>query len=152
MFERILVPVDFSEFSEGTVRAACELARRFKSEIHLLHVIPTLDYFAPYESFVPVANLEAVQKDVEAEVYAGLAALARFAEEVAVEKAIRQGTAFVEIIEYARGENIDLIVMATHGRSGIEQALLGSVAEKVVRRSPCPVLTFRPKGKAFSVP
>ena len=59
---------------------------------------------------------------------------------------------FVEIIDYAKSESIDLIVMGTHGRSAIENILIGNVAEKVVRKSPCPVMTIRPTGKEFKMP
>ena len=69
-----------------------------------------------------------------------------------VRKVVRTGVAFVEIIDYAKTEGIDLIVMGTHGRSGIEHILIGNVAEKVVRKSPCPVMTIRPKGKEFKCP
>jgi len=65
---------------------------------------------------------------------------------------VKTGVTFVEIIDYIKQQEIDLVVMGTHGRSGIEHILIGSVAEKVVRKSPCPVLTVRPKGKAFKMP
>jgi len=67
-------------------------------------------------------------------------------------KIIRTGVTFVEIIDYINEEGIDLVVMGTHGRSCIEHMLIGSVAEKVVRKSPCPVLTVRPKGRPFEMP
>ena len=68
------------------------------------------------------------------------------------EGAVLSGEPFVEIIRYARQENADLIVMATHGRTGIEHMLLGSVAEKVVRKSPCPVLTIKKTSQTFTMP
>ena len=64
-----------------------------------------------------------------------------------VTKAIHTGVVSLEIIDYVRTEQVDLIVMGTHGRGGLEHILIGSVAEKVVRKSPCPVLTVRPAGK-----
>jgi nucleotide-binding universal stress UspA family protein len=63
--------------------------------------------------------------------------------------AIRTGVSFVEIVEYVRTEGIDLVIMATHGRGGLQHIIIGSAAEKVVRKSPCPVLTIRPAKKQF---
>lgn len=69
-----------------------------------------------------------------------------------VDRVIRMGTPFVEIVRYAKEKEIDLIVMGTHGRTGVVHALIGSVAEKVVRKAPCPVLTVRPEGHQFVLP
>ena len=65
---------------------------------------------------------------------------------------VRVGAAFMEIIDYARGNEIDLIVIGTHGRSGLMHILMGSVAERIVRKSPCPVLTVKPEGHQFVMP
>jgi nucleotide-binding universal stress UspA family protein len=69
-----------------------------------------------------------------------------------VRLALRRGAAFVEIVRYARDEGVDLITIATHGRTGLRHALFGSVAEKVVRKAPCPVLSVRPREHEFSLP
>jgi nucleotide-binding universal stress UspA family protein len=69
-----------------------------------------------------------------------------------VTRSVIRGTPFVEIVRYAREQNVDLIVMGTHGRTGLEHALIGSVTEKVVRKAPCPVLTVRPEGHQFVMP
>jgi nucleotide-binding universal stress UspA family protein len=71
---------------------------------------------------------------------------------VKIEKIIRHGRPFIEILAVAREENVDLIVTATHGRGGLEHVLFGSVAEKVVRKAPCPVLSIRLPGHEFSIP
>ncbi len=71
---------------------------------------------------------------------------------IEVEGAVLSGEPFVEIIKHAKQKHIDLIVMATHGRTGIEHMLLGSVAEKVVRKSPCAVLTIKKTGQTFTMP
>ena len=65
---------------------------------------------------------------------------------------VRTGTPFVEIVRHAKENDVDLIVMGTHGRTGLVHALIGSVAEKVVRKAPCPVLTVRPEGHQFIMP
>ena len=75
-----------------------------------------------------------------------------WAEGKLVVRATAQGTPFLEIIRYAKEKDIDMIVMGTHGRSGLVHMLMGSVAEKVVRKAPCPVLTVRPEGHKFVMP
>jgi universal stress protein A len=147
MFNKILVPLDFSDYTDEIVRVAVQLAKKFDSTLHLLHVIPNMDYFTPYESFLPVESLVNIQRDIEREVEKDMDGVARKTEDVPAVKVVRTGVAFVEITDYVRAENIDLVVMGTHGRGGLEHILLGSVAEKVVRKSPCPVLTIRPAGK-----
>lgn len=147
MFEKILVPVDFSEYTDHILGFAVEIAQKFGSSLHLLHVIPNMDYFTPYESFMAADNMVEVQKGIEGEVEKDLQKVAAKITGVAVTNAVRTGVAFIEVIDYVRSEGISLVVMGTHGRGGFEHILMGSVAEKVVRRSPCPVLTIRPAGK-----
>jgi nucleotide-binding universal stress UspA family protein len=69
-----------------------------------------------------------------------------------ITRAVRVGAAFMEIIEYAQSQQIDLIVIGTHGRSGFAHILMGSVAERVVRKAPCPVLSVKPEGHQFVSP
>jgi nucleotide-binding universal stress UspA family protein len=144
MFSKILVPVDFASYTGHILRYATEIATRFGSSLHLIHVIPNMDYFGPYESFMAAGTIMTVQKGVEVEVRKNLEEVAGRVTGIGVTQAIRTGTAFVEIISYVEDQGIDLVVMGTHGRGRIDHILLGSVAEKVVRRSPCPVLTIRP--------
>lgn len=151
MFKKVLCAVDFSEFTNQIVAYASEVAKRFDSELHLIHVIPNLNYFTPYESFLTPENLVAIERNIEGEVEKDFDKIIKKLD-MPVKKAIKTGVTFVEIIDYIKTEGIDLVVIGTHGRSGIEHILIGSVAEKVVRKSPCPVLTIRPKGKAFSMP
>lgn len=151
MFSRILCPIDFSEVTDEIIAYAADLAGRYGSELHVLHVIPNLNYFTPYESFLTPENLVAIEQNIGREVERDFQkVLAKLDREVV--KVIRTGVTFVEIIDYIKEQGIDLVVMGTHGRSGIEHILIGSVAEKVVRKSPCPVLTIRPKGRQFTMP
>lgn len=151
MFKKILCPVDFSEFTGDVVTYAADISKQYGAELHVLHVIPNLTYFTPYESFLTPENLVAMEKNIQDEVDRDFKkVLSKVG--VDVRKVVRTGVAFVEIIDYAKTEGIDLIVMGTHGRSGIEHILIGNVAEKVVRKSPCPVMTIRPRGKEFKMP
>jgi len=146
--ERILVPTDFSECAEQARSYAAELAKRFASEVHLLHVVAPLA-LPGYVGPIPEDLLhpeEGARKELEAWDEPALK------EAKQVIRAVSMGTPFVEVIRYARDRNVDLIVMGTHGRSGIAHALIGSVTERVVRKSPCPVLTVRPEAHQFVMP
>jgi nucleotide-binding universal stress UspA family protein len=145
MFSKILVPIDFSEYTDEILEYATEIARKFGASLHLIHVIPTMDYFTPYESFITPENVEAAQQAIAVDVKKHLEETAGRISGITVARAVLTGAAFVEITQYAESEGIDLIVMGTHGRGGIEHLLLGSVAGRVIRRAPCPVLTIRPK-------
>jgi universal stress protein A len=139
---RILVPVDLSEFAERAAVYAAELARLTQGEMTFLTVVN--DVF-PYFDFFPV--------DYATGDYIGL--MTERAEEKLREIAERccpdststtvvvRGYPAAEIVEYARANGFDLIVMASHGHSGIEHALLGSISEKVLRKAHCPVLIVR---------
>jgi nucleotide-binding universal stress UspA family protein len=151
MFEKILCPVDFSEFTDEILAYAINIAKRFDSELHLIHVIPNLNYFTPYESFLTPENLVAIERNIEGEVGRDFDKITKKLD-LPFTRIIKTGVTFVEIIDYINDQGISLVVMGTHGRSGIEHILIGSVAEKVVRKSPCPVLTVRPKDKAFKMP
>ena len=152
MFQKILVPLDFSDYTDEIMNVAAQIAQKFGSTIHLLHVIPNMDYFTPYESFLSAGNLVNIQREIEREVGKDMEAVAEKIKDIPVTKAIHTGIAVLEIVDYVRTEKIDLVVMGTHGRGGLEHILIGSVAEKVVRKSPCPVLTIRPAAKQFPTP
>ena len=151
MFKKILCPVDFSQFTQDVIDCALDLAKKYGAELHVMHVVPNMTYFTPYESFLTPENLVVIEKNIQDEVERKFTKLLKN-DTVPTKRVIRTGVPFVEIIDYARGESIDLIVMGTHGHSTIEHILIGNVAEKVVRKSPCPVMTVRPKGKVFKMP
>jgi len=141
---RILVPTDFSKFSKIAVNYAVALAEKFGAELYLLHVVQDLALFIPDA----VAVVPPVAVPVDQFTVAARAALDRVVEEnqlerFTVHREVREGTPFYEIIRFAKEANIDLIVMGTHGHTGLAHVLLGSVTEKVVRKAPCPVLTIR---------
>jgi len=134
VLERILVPIDFGQTSEAALTYAIELTRLFGARLHLLHVF---DLSTDIRGFpVPVGEPEGGAEN-------HLAALLCRADrrDLGPVCESRVGTPADEILEYASLRDIDLIVMGTHGREGIARALLGSVAEMVVRKATCPVLT-----------
>ena len=142
-FKKILVPVDFSGCSAEAVRAGAELAQRFDAELVVVHVFEPILYTTPdgYPFLMP-EQIESLLADyAKALERAKLDAQAAGAKRVQVQEL--QGFAASEIIAHATRGGFDLIVLGTHGRTGIKHALLGSVAEKVVRTAPCPVLTVR---------
>ena len=142
-FKKILVPVDFSEHSRKAVKVAAELARSFGTPITLMHAYVIPSY--PLPEGVVFAGAEAVA-ELLGKSQDALNALKSAALDLGaphVDILMTEGGAFAEIIRVAREKGHDLIVMGTHGRTGIRHALLGSVAEKVVRKASCAVLTVR---------
>ena len=151
--KRILVPTDFSANSKHALSYACAFAEQFGAELHLLHVLqdlvamvpePGLAFPAPGEYMIQLQ--ESAEKGLEEFLDRS------WAEKQTVVRALRQGPPFVEIVRYAKESEIDLVVLSTHGRSGLAHVLLGSVAERVVRKAPCPVLTVRPSEHQFVMP
>ena len=148
--QRFLVPVDFSEDANQAVEYAIDLASKLGARVTLLHVIQPpplgggdMDVTVPYTY---IQNLEAevtnrMQAYLERVTAAGLEG----------EIAVVHGVPFQEILETAKAQQVDLIIMGTQGRTGLQHVLMGSVAEKVVRLAPCPVLVVRqPTGVPIS--
>lgn len=142
-FKNILVPVDFSVHSTHAVVVAADLARRFEAKLTLLHVFQPPSYVAPegYLLYSP-AQLREVMDAFEKQLH-DVKKDALAAGAVHVETKQLQGIAWSEITAFARVQQHDLIVMGTHGRTGLQHAILGSVAERVLRHVPCPVLVVR---------
>jgi universal stress protein A len=147
--KKVLVPIDFSDYSKSALKYAVNFAKSFNADIILIYVVEPVIYppdFSMGQIAMPSINTEwddrakdELQKLAKSEI-AGVAS---------VKTIIKTGKPFVEIIETAKEENVDLIIIATHGHSGVEHILFGSTAEKVVRKSPCPVLTLREPLKGF---
>jgi nucleotide-binding universal stress UspA family protein len=142
--KRVLVPTDFSEYSQAALTYGVALAEKFGSSLYLLHIVQDLALFVPDA----IAIAPPIAPPVEQFRAAAQTALERLVrenqlEKLAVQCRVAEGTPFYEIIRFAKEEDIDLIVMGTHGHSGLAHVLLGSVTEKVVRKAPCPVLTVR---------
>lgn len=144
-WSRILVPTDFSESSAEAVRCGVELARERGAALILLHVGEAA---AQVATEFPL-GLEASLQDAERE---RLLRILAPADQIAVrpEFVMCSGAPAEEIVRCASEREVDLIVMGTHGRGGVSHLLLGSVAEKVIRTAPCPVLVIRQAAAAAS--
>ena len=141
---KILVPVDFSEFSAKAVQYGSEFAKTFDAELILGHVleIPTYPMGMGMEAAAPMY----ISADVTPVVEERLDKLMKehVAKGVKVRRWVRESTTpFLEIIQMAKDEDVDLIIMPTHGRTGLSHLIIGSTAERVVRQAPCPVLVVR---------
>jgi nucleotide-binding universal stress UspA family protein len=143
-WQRILCPVDFSETSEKAMQDAAELARTLSARLTLLHVYQLPGYTLPEgPAFARPEVLARHAVEVNEELSKLKERIAREAR-IAVDAAAVLGDPAPEILRFARDRRQDLIVMGTHGRTGLPHALIGSVAERVIRKAPCPVLTVRP--------
>lgn len=146
---RILVPIDFSDHSKKALQYAIPFAEQFRASIDLLYVVEPAIYPADF-SFGQV-GFPAVEDELRhrgAEELEGLIKR-EIGGRVKARSGVRTGKAAYEIEQYAREESIDLIIIATHGHSGVGHVLFGSTAEKVVRHAPCPVLVVRLAEKEF---
>ena len=148
MFTRILVPMDFSAPSDAALEYARTVAARFGASLHLLHVAED-PYRALYSAEAYVPDVEGLREELIAAAIGRLKDRLRSSDVRELEPTTEAliGTPAWSIVEYAGAHDIDLIVMGTHGRGGMSHLLMGSVAERVVRTAPCPVLTVRQAGK-----
>ena len=137
----ILCPIDFSECSDEALVHASSLAKQLKARLFILHVsqLPV-----PYNEGIPVYSPHAAEVAADE---ARLKTIDPPDEGVDFERHHRLGDPAPEILDFITAHHIDLVVLGTHGRKGLSRLLMGSVAEQVVRQSPCPVLTYRVAGK-----
>ena len=140
--QHFLVPVDFSNYSASALDYAIDLAKKLGARITLVHVIHAMPLGVPEAGVaLPVSYWQEIETEVSQMLeeqrkriqHAGLRG----------ETVVAHGVPFQEIIKVAKAKNADLIIMGTHGRTGISHILLGSVTEKVLRLAPCPVLVTR---------
>ena len=143
--KNILMPTDLSDYAGYALNYAREFASTYGANLHLLHV---LDLYWLGSGTVIANALPQYQQDKQDQ----LNAIKSEIEGVDVKATVATGVPHVEIVRYARDHDIDLIVLATHGRTGISHALIGSVAEKVVQMAPCPVLTVKHPEHEFVLP
>lgn len=140
----ILAPTDFSEHSHHALEYARLFAERWGASLHLLNVIEPA-VFPAEGGLTPIGAMK-IADDMEESANAHLHRMIERPElsGLTIQTSIAYGRASSGIIDYAAENGIDLIVIATHGRTGIEHLIFGSTAERVVREAPCPVLTVRP--------
>ena len=142
-FKKILVPTDFSPHSQEALRTAVDVAQKYGASITLIHVYEPVAYTLP-EGYVLVTPQQLVDLNSELErrlAKAKAEAVQAGVREISTE--LLQGPPPHEIVDFAQQKAMDLIVMGTHGRTGIKHTLLGSIAERVLRKAACPVLTVK---------
>jgi nucleotide-binding universal stress UspA family protein len=140
--KHILVPIDFSPDADQALEYAIELGQKLQARLTLLHVIHLTPLtMGDSVTAFPGNFLEAIETDAEQLINASLGRLHHAG--LAGETVIVHGVPFQSIIDTAKDKGADLIVMGTHGRTGLTHVLMGSVAERVVRLAPCPVLVTR---------
>jgi nucleotide-binding universal stress UspA family protein len=142
---KILVPFDFSEHSDKALRWAVGMAEKWQASVLLFHVVSIPTYPMVTEAFFDASQLEAsLREDTEQK----MREVAAKDKTVTLRTQVKMGEPFWDICRIAEEEKVDLIVMGSHGRTGLAHVLLGSVAERVVRHAPCPVLVIGRKALA----
>ncbi|MFN3739947.1 MAG: universal stress protein [Thermodesulfovibrionales bacterium] len=142
MVKKILLPTDFSEGSKNALPYAVELTKQYNASLYMIHVIYDINQASGLH--VPHVNLDQLYSEIES---VAKKELERFGLEelrgMNVQREVLRGVPYEEIVKYAEKNQIDLIVIGTHGRKGLEKIFFGSTAEQVVRKAPCAVLTVR---------
>lgn len=143
--KKILVPIDFSEYSKMSLDYAIEFSKIFKSELFLIYVIEPIIY--PSDFGLGQIPINQVDFEIQSRAEDELKKLIneKMPADMKCTCIVKTGKPFLEIINAAKEYDCDLIIIASHGHTGIEHILFGSTAEKVVRKSPIPVLTVRQK-------
>ena len=139
----ILFPTDFSEGAANALKYAVDVAKRYGAKLHILHVIYDIAKASGW--YVPHISMDQMYKDIEVGAKKelerfGLQDLSGLKD---VERTVSTGVPHEVIVDFVKKNKIDMIVIGTHGRSGIDRILFGSTAAQVVRNAPCPVLTVR---------
>ncbi|MBS1270929.1 MAG: Universal stress protein A [Candidatus Marinimicrobia bacterium] len=150
--KNILYTTDFSEFSRFALPYVVEMAEKFEADLHCLYVVEPIN--TPVDFGWTQVNYAELEENHVEHAEKSLKSIVEedIPQHIRTHSVVRHGRSFKEIIDYARDEGIDLIVMATHGLSGLSHILFGSTTEKVVRKSPCPVLTVRDPEHEFEMP
>jgi nucleotide-binding universal stress UspA family protein len=139
--EKILVPVDFSECSKKALQYAIPFARQFEAALTLLHVVQ-VNYYVGDFGTIDTALLETEMRKNGEKQLAELVSK-EVGKDLRCQAVVRSGRVVSEIVDVAKQMEIDVIIISTHGHTGLKHVLLGSVAENVVRHAPCPVLIVR---------
>ncbi len=153
MFKKILFCTDFSEDSHCAFTYALHLSKKFNSRLLILHVTPEPVHPDQLSIYLPEEKLQELRKAQKKEIDQQLEThyIKKMRGFKNYKVIVKEGEPFVEILTLAKEESVKLIVMGTHGRTGLDHLLFGSTAEKVVRKSPVPVLTIRLPGRKFKM-
>ncbi len=147
--KKILFPTDFSEASHYALAYAVEMKKILNAELEIVHILfdegNIVAFYIP-QMGMPMQNLSPDFEDGARKQFDEFVANAPELKDVEFTTKILRGNPYSEIIKEAENGNFDMIIIGTHGRTGLEHVLFGSTAELVVRKAPCPVLTVRPKG------
>lgn len=138
---RIVCPTDFSPTSAKAVELAMDMARSFGADLLLVHVVP--DITQPFRSFGMATAFPQLREELLARAADSLRTLATKGTGITVRTKVLDGEVHTQVLDCAKREGADLVVIGTHGHTGLKHALLGSTAERVVRLAECPVLTVR---------
>jgi nucleotide-binding universal stress UspA family protein len=151
-FDRVLCPVDFSEFSANAYDFAHSLARHYKARLFVLHVVePLLSIYHGYMS--PAVVEEVYSRQVsDAQEQVRRLAEGHEGEQVESEVFVQIGLVADSILSFAEDHDVDLVVIGTHGRHGLDRLTMGSIAERILRRTRCAVLTVRERARTFVSP
>lgn len=141
--ERILFPTDFSEGSQHAVPYAVDFSKHYNAKLYILHIVH--DFTQATYSHIPHISSDKIFDEITAWAKKEIdrCCIEDVRELPSVERSVLQGVPYEEIVKFAEDRKIDLIVMGTYGKSGLEKFIFGSTAERVVRKAPCPVLTVR---------
>ncbi len=148
--KKILCSIDYSECSKEALRYAVSFAMKDEAKLYLLHVIDIRSFDQSLDTKAKQVSDDETIKQLETRLLECIPEEIR--DGMQVEALVVRGIPFAEIISISKKNNVDMIVMGSHGRTGIAHILLGSVSEKVVRRAPCPVLIVRQSGHKFVMP
>jgi nucleotide-binding universal stress UspA family protein len=142
--QKILFPIDFAAHFETLVPWVSTFAEKFEATVYVLFVAQDLSNFTSF--YVPHGNIESFQQEAVESARKKMAAVAQqsFKKFPRLETRVELGPPATKILEVAEKEKVDLIIMGAHGRKGLDRAIFGSVAAKVVKGAPCPVMTIRP--------
>jgi nucleotide-binding universal stress UspA family protein len=142
--QKILFPIDFASHFESLVPWVSTFAEKFGASVYVLFVAQDLSNFSTF--FVPHSNIQSFQEEAVGSARKRMATAVQefFKDFPKLETRVEVGSPAEKILEMANKEKVDLIIMGAHGRKGLDRAIFGSVADKVVQSAPCPVVTIRP--------